>query len=53
MDHEQLLRKYINHVRAAEDSDSIWPQDERGLTDAEFTDEEWAELTRISRESQE
>jgi hypothetical protein len=48
MDHRQLLRKYIDHVGHCEDNTflSDWY---RELSDGMFTDDEWAELTRIDQ----
>lgn len=42
-----LLAKYIEHVDQAEGSNFLGPY-HRGDSDVEFTDEEWAQLSRMA-----
>lgn len=49
VDHQKLLKKYLHHVQNCEGCDYVDTY-QRHISDAEFTDEEWAELKKISGE---
>ncbi|WP_430317949.1 hypothetical protein [Pseudomonas nitroreducens] len=50
MDYEQLLRKYIEHVRQSEGSDFLDRLNVSYGSDVHFSEEEVSELDRLSKE---
>ncbi len=48
MDYRALLKKYIQHVHNEEGTSFIWEDWRRGRD--LFSDDEWAELTRLDTE---
>lgn len=50
MDYAELLKKYMEHVRSCESIDYVDRVNWAMYSDVEFTEEEKAELERISEE---